>query len=359
MSKVSKLQGLIAVDKPIGYTSNDIVTFLRLFMAHLVKPNKYSIPNRDTDLVQIDDPSHSSKQTKPGQKKKYQHKWPQGAKAGTFIHFLYNSSILIREGLGQAGTLDPLATGVMVIGLQKGTKQLSYFLNSSKKTYVATGKFGSSTDTYDSTGSVTQVSPILSTVTEEAIRDCLKKYFTGEIMQKPPLYSALKVNGRKLCDLVRECESKGESTDHLIPQERLITIYSISLENYSCEDQTFVIRVECSSGTYIRSIVNDLGVKMGTLAHMTQLRRVSQGPFRIPEDKDFNEDTCIPLLTVDDLINYEKMDEFCNNQKYIRLINEYIESVKAEIEASKQNVEKAGQKRQREEDNEDEEQAEK
>lgn len=171
--------------------------------------------------------------------------------------------------VGHAGTLDPFATGLLIILVGQGTK-LSEFMMALPKTYEAVIQLGVDTDTYDKTGRIVKKASQLK-VTEEEIRSTLGG-FVGEIDQVPPPYSALRIKGKRAYQLAR----KGENVK-LAP--RKVRIYEIGIEQV---DLPFVsIRLECSSGTYVRSLAFDLGMKLGCGAHLRELRRTQIGDFRV------------------------------------------------------------------------------
>ena len=171
--------------------------------------------------------------------------------------------------VGHAGTLDPFATGLLIILIGQGTK-ISEFITSLPKTYEGLIRLGIETDTYDKTGRVVKETQDLG-VTADEIRFALKG-FLGEVDQTPPPFSALRIKGQRAYNLAR----KGKQV-RLAP--RRVKIYDISLENV---DLPFVgLRVKCSSGTYIRSLAFDLGKKLGCGAHLSELRRTEIGPFQV------------------------------------------------------------------------------
>ena len=171
---------------------------------------------------------------------------------------------------GHAGTLDPLATGVMAVMLGNATK-LSEYLTGEDKRYTATVRFGISTDTMDAEGQV--ISERECKFTREDLENAIEK-FTGTISQVPPKYSAIKVNGRKLYSYARN----GEEVE--IPV-REVTVHEINLLSFDEENHEAVIDVFCSKGTYIRSLANDIGEYLGCGAHLTALRRTRSGSFHI------------------------------------------------------------------------------
>lgn len=173
--------------------------------------------------------------------------------------------------VGHTGTLDPMATGVLVISIGKATKTSEYIISSDKE-YEAKIKLGILTDTYDITGKVLEKESV--DFTEEEIKECLKK-FTGKISQKPPIYSALKVKGKKLYEYARE----GKSVDI---KERDVEIYSIDLLDFNGSDE-ISIRTKVSKGTYIRSLANDIGEYLGSYGTLTELRRTRTGDFKIQD----------------------------------------------------------------------------
>lgn len=168
--------------------------------------------------------------------------------------------------VGHAGTLDPFATGLLIILLGDGTKKAGEFLKLDK-IYEATVHLGQTSTTGDPEGEITAVSDIVPVLTriQEAV-----KGLTGEIQQQPPIYSAIKVGGKRAYKLARE----GKPVD--IPP-RQVTIYSLEIIDYSYPD--LKIRAHVSSGTYIRSLAEDIGAVLGTGAYCTQLRRTSIAQF--------------------------------------------------------------------------------
>lgn len=173
--------------------------------------------------------------------------------------------------VGHTGTLDPMATGVLVISIGKGTKTSDYIL-SSDKVYEAKIKLGVLTDSYDITGKILEEEDV--NFTEEEIKDTLIK-FTGKISQRPPIYSALKVKGKKLYEYARE----GKDVEI---KKRYVEIYKIELLDFNGKDE-FTILTKVSKGTYIRSLANDLGRSLGTFGTLTELRRTRSGSFKIED----------------------------------------------------------------------------
>ncbi|CAK6436082.1 unnamed protein product [Pipistrellus nathusii] len=186
--------------------------------------------------------------------------------------------------IGHGGTLDSAARGVLVIGIGRGTKMLTSMLSGSKR-YIAIGELGKATDTLDSTGKITEEKPY-DQITQEDIEGILQK-FTGNIMQVPPLYSALKKDGQRLSTLMK----RGEAVE--AKPARPVTVYSISLQKF--QPPFFTLDVECGGGFYIRSLVSDIGKELSSCASVLELTRTKQGPFTLeehalPEDKWTIED---------------------------------------------------------------------
>lgn len=172
--------------------------------------------------------------------------------------------------IGHGGTLDPMATGVLPVFVGRATRGVEFFEHA-EKTYETVLRLGLTTDTEDITGTVLTETKV--SVTEEQIAQTLEA-FRGEIMQIPPMYSALKVNGQKLCDLAR----KGKTVER---QPRPITIHELTLLERG--ENTLRLRVRCSKGTYIRTLCKDIGEALGCGGCMEALRRVSAGEYTIDE----------------------------------------------------------------------------
>ncbi len=177
---------------------------------------------------------------------------------------------------GHTGTLDPMATGVLPVLLERGVKASEFMLTSDKH-YGATLLLGITTDTEDTTGEVLSRSEIIPT--EDAVRAAAES-LVGEILQTPPMYSALKVGGKKLYELARE----GKVIDR---EPRKITVYSIGVERLS--DREYYLDVVCSGGTYIRTICADIGRLVGCGGVMSSLRRLTASGFPISEAHTLEE----------------------------------------------------------------------
>jgi tRNA pseudouridine55 synthase len=181
---------------------------------------------------------------------------------------------IIRRGTGirragHTGTLDPRASGVLVVLIGPAVR-LSEYVSASDKRYQATIRLGSSTDTFDAEGRVTS-SASVENISEERFEEILDQY-VGEIEQVPPPYSAIKVGGRKAYEMARE----GEEVNL---EPRVIQVYSLELLEWDSPEA--VVDVFCSSGTYVRSLANDLGNALGVGAHLVGLRRTKSGRFTL------------------------------------------------------------------------------
>lgn len=178
--------------------------------------------------------------------------------------------MLRTKKVGHSGTLDPMATGVLPILVGSATRALD-LIPSHDKIYVAEFKLGVRTDTLDVTGKILSESE--ADIEESLLKNVIQK-FSGNIMQIPPMYSAVSVNGKKLYDLARQ----GVEIER---EARQVTIYSISLNEYNRESGTGKITVSCSKGTYIRTLIDDIGVQLGCGAVLTSLRRTMASGFAI------------------------------------------------------------------------------
>ena len=177
--------------------------------------------------------------------------------------------------IGHGGTLDPMATGVLPVFVGRATRGVEFFEHA-EKTYETVLQLGMTTDTEDTTGTVLEEREV--NITQEKLETVLES-FRGEILQVPPMYSALKVNGQKLCDLAR----KGREVER---KPRPITIHELTL--LETGETTLRLRVRCSKGTYIRTLCKDIGEALGCGGCMAELRRVTAGEYTIEES--------VPLL---------------------------------------------------------------
>ena len=190
--------------------------------------------------------------------------------------------------VGHTGTLDPMATGVLVVLIGRAAKAAEY-LSSDEKGYVTTLRLGATYDTEDITGTRLSVSENIPT--EETVYSVINN-FVGNIMQIPPMYSALKVNGQKLCDLAR----KGVEIER---EARPITIYSIEAKKSELPTD-YTLSVKCSAGTYIRTLCADIGSALGCGGAMATLCRTLAGGFSIEDAHTLEE---IEALTLDERLS--------------------------------------------------------
>ncbi|KAM8877458.1 pseudouridylate synthase TRUB1 [Synchiropus picturatus] len=226
VSKLQSLNGLFAVYKKSGPTSADVLNALKIA---LLKEAGQQNPN-------------------PRKRKKQSLK------------------------MGHGGTLDSAARGVLVVGIGNGTKMLSTMLSGSKK-YVAVCELGKATDTLDATGSVL-LEKDFGHITRPEFEDKLKD-FVGDIMQVPPLYSALKQDGQRLSVMLK----KGLKVEP--KPARLVKVYNLTLQDFS--PPLFTLDIECGGGFYVRSLVDDLGKALSSCAHVKELTRTKQGQFTLEQ----------------------------------------------------------------------------
>ena len=213
--------------------------------------------------------------------------------------------------VGHLGTLDPLASGLLVLALNRATKFSNYFLESDKH-YEVEIELGRSTDTDDSEGNVIFESTLYPKK-DEIMRELLS--FQGNSMQVPPFFSALKHKGTPLYKYAR----RGE---YIRKDPRKITVHSIN--NINIIDMKCKFSISCSKGTYIRSIARDLGNKLNCGAHMTALRRVKQHEFKLSEAKEIQDATCEDLVTIEEAfknidsirISKDNTKKFINGVKF-------------------------------------------
>ncbi|XP_026171404.1 pseudouridylate synthase TRUB1 [Mastacembelus armatus] len=226
LSKLQSLNGLFAIYKKQGPTSTDVLNTLK---KALLKEAGEQNPN-------------------PRKRKKQSLK------------------------MGHGGTLDSAASGVLVVGVGNGTKLLSTMLSGSKK-YVAVGELGKATDTLDATGSVI-LEKDFEHISRLDIEEKLKS-FIGDIMQVPPLYSALKTGGQRLSVLLKN----GHKVE--AKPARPVTVYNLTLQEF--KPPLFTLNIECGGGFYVRSLVDDLGKALSSCAHVKELVRTKQGQFTLEE----------------------------------------------------------------------------
>ena len=200
---------------------------------------------------------------------------PEGWTSNDVVRKL--KGVLHTRRIGHGGTLDPVATGVLPVFVGRATRGVEFFEHA-EKTYETVLRLGITTDTEDITGTVLTQQDAF--VTGSMLEDVLSR-FRGEILQVPPMYSALKVNGQKLYDLAR----KGKEVER---QPRPVTIHELTL--LGMEADGIHLRVQCSKGTYIRTLCKDIGAALGCGGCMAALRRVQAGEYTIEE--------AVPLATL-------------------------------------------------------------
>ena len=210
---------------------------------------------------------------------------PKGMTSHDVVYRIRRASKV--KQVGHTGTLDPFAEGVLPVCVGKATRLIEY-LNDDKE-YIAVVKFGVETDTYDLDGQVLTVSD--KKVSKEELEAVLPE-FRGEIMQMPPMYSAIKVKGKKLYEYAR----KGQDVEI---EPRKVFIEKLELRSFDFENQTAEIVVKCSKGTYIRSIAHDIGQKLMCGAHLVGLTRTQAGKFGIEYAVELDE-----FQSVDDIKKY-------------------------------------------------------
>jgi len=228
----SRVSGVIPIDKPAGPTSHDVVAHIRRLLATSYPATAGPRPRR------------SKLQTK----------------------------------IGHTGTLDPFATGLLLIVIGPATR-LIRFTHPWEKTYQATITLGGTSNTDDATGTITAAPPHPQP-NQAAIQQALQQ-FVGETKQVPPLFSAVKINGQPLHALARANPASNTLQTIAGERTRVVTIHDILLKSYSYPELT--ITVTCSTGTYIRSLARDLGRLLGTGAYVTSLRRTAIGKFDIKQ----------------------------------------------------------------------------
>jgi tRNA pseudouridine55 synthase len=191
--------------------------------------------------------------------------------------------------IGHAGTLDPDATGLMLVGVGRATRLLT-FLVGMDKTYEGELTFGARTDTLDAAGKVIETFDMPNFVSTD-VESCITKHLTGDIMQIPPMVSAIRVEGKRLHQLARE----GIEIERT---PRAVTISRFDVKTTS-DPHTWSFAIDCSSGTYIRSLADDLGKLMGGGAYLKTLRRTRVGPFNVGAATDVEHAVLLdPLAAV-------------------------------------------------------------
>lgn len=233
-------------------------------------------------------------------------------KGCTSHDIVYKMKKITGEKVGHTGTLDPNATGVLPLLIGKGTLISKYLINHDK-TYEVTLKLGIKTDTADSEGNVIEEKDVdKSMLNKENITSVLKT-FIGKQQQIPPMYSAIKVNGKKLYEYAR----KGESIN---VQPRKIEIYNINLFKTNTETSEICFEVSCSKGTYIRSLCENIAEKLSTVGFMKELNRIKVGEFTLVDS--------ITIEEFENIIKDMKLKEYNTTfiDKYLITIEDFFKS---------------------------------
>ena len=225
---------------------------------------------------------------------------PQGKTSHDVVAILRRVTKI--KQIGHTGTLDPFAEGVLPICIGKATRLIEYLKDD--KAYIGTVQLGKSTTTYDIEGEGVNVSD--KVVTLENIEQALEN-FRGDIEQLPPIYSAIKVKGRKLYEYAR----KGE---YVKIEPRRVNISELKILNFNAETRQLELYIACSKGTYIRSIANDLGETLGTYGHLIRLIRVKAGEFGVNES-----------------VKIEKLETVDQVEKHLICPLEYLDYPKCEL----------------------------
>lgn len=219
------------------------------------------------------------------------------------------------EKVGHTGTLDPNATGVLPLLVGKGTQIAKYIINHDK-IYEATLKLGEKTDTADVEGVVIETKYIPEESLQIEIVNKVLQSFIGKQEQIPPIYSAIKVNGKKLYDYAR----KGEKVEI---QPRQIEIYNMELIKIDVQNKTVEFRVHCSKGTYIRTLCENIAEKLGTVGYMKELNRTKVGEFSIDDSitiEEFQNGNYNNFITVEEYFgNYKNIN--LNEKKFQLFLN--------------------------------------
>ena len=230
---------------------------------------------------------------------------------------VYKIKKISGEKVGHTGTLDPLAQGVLPILIGKATKCSAYLTNHDK-TYQVELKLGIKTETADGEGNILQEENISEEILKKEYLEKVLLSMVGKQEQVPPIYSAIKVNGKKLYEYAR----KGQEVE-IKPRE--ITIHSMKLNNINIEQKTINFTVECSKGTYIRSLCEDIASKLGTIGYMNNLVRIKVGKFSIQDSISIDdliyannpkERLEEKIITIEEL--FENMEKIELNQKSLR-----------------------------------------
>lgn len=230
---------------------------------------------------------------------------------------------ITKSKVGHTGTLDPNATGVLPLLLGEGTKISKYLINHNKE-YEAVIQLGKKTTTADVEGDIVEKKDVPNNVYEKC--EVVLKSFIGKQKQVPPIYSAIKVNGKKLYDYARA----GKSIE-IAPRD--IEIYDIDIIKVDQKNKQISFRVRCSKGTYIRSLCEDIAVKLGTVGFMKELKRTMVGDFRIENavtikelQSKLNENDLSDIISIEEIFKDNKNIELSENN-----IEKYLNGVKISV----------------------------
>lgn len=218
-------------------------------------------------------------------------------KGCTSHDIVYQVKKIVNEKVGHTGTLDPMATGVLPLLIGKGTLCSKYLINHDK-VYKVQLTLGVKTDTADSEGSIIEEKKVPQEAFKKKRIEEVLETFLGKQEQIPPMYSAIKVKGKKLYEYAR----KGQAVE---VQPRLIEIYKIKLLKINRKEKQIEFQVACSKGTYIRSLCEDIAEKIGTVGYMSKLNRVQVGNFSIEQAISIEqlEEGEIPYITIEEIFS--------------------------------------------------------
>ena len=218
---------------------------------------------------------------------------------------------ILNEKVGHTGTLDPNATGVLPLLVGKGTQISKYIINHDK-TYEAILQLGTKTDTADGEGNILETGEVSEESLQQINIDKVFKSLIGKQNQVPPMYSAIKVNGKKLYEYAR----RGE---HVEIQPRTIEIYNIELIRTDLQNKTIEFRVYCSKGTYIRTLCENISERLHTIGYMKELNRIKVGEFKIEDSIRIEE------LEKNIHNNFITIEEYFDKSKSIELDNKRLQ----------------------------------
>lgn len=228
--------------------------------------------------------------------------------AGCTSHdVVYQVKKIFGSKVGHTGTLDPMATGVLPLLIGEGTKTSKYLINHDK-TYQVIMQLGKKTETADSEGKIIEEKEVPQEILENSKIEKALESFLGKQEQIPPMYSAIKINGKKLYEYAR----KGQEVE--LPS-RSIEIYKIALLNINMQSKQITFEVSCSKGTYIRSLCEDIAAKLGTVGYIQELKRIQVGEFTLEQAvtlEELKEHQNDEEFIKEHFITIEKL--FCNKQ---------------------------------------------